>query len=69
MESIIQNPRLGYRHALNAIKGRWTEAEPFIMKDPQCAYYYASAIIKGRRPEAEPFIYWPATKKVHSMSR
>ena len=45
-----------YKHARDVIKGRWPEAEPFIMKDPTYAYYYAKDVIKDRWPEAEPAI-------------
>ncbi len=51
------------------IKGRWLEAEPYIMKDPEWAYWYARDIIKGRWPEAEPYImtdeYWWDEYKEH----
>ena len=45
-----------FKHALLVIKGRWPEAEPFIMEDPRYACYYAQDVIKGRWPEAEPII-------------
>ena len=44
------------QHALKVIKGRWSEAEPIIMKDPRYASWYALNIIKGRWPKAEPTI-------------
>jgi len=37
-------------------KGRWSEAEPYIMKNPTYAYWYARYVIEGRFPEAEPYI-------------
>lgn len=45
-----------YRHAFTVIKGRWPEAEPYIMKDPYWALSYAVKFIGGRWPEAEPYI-------------
>jgi hypothetical protein len=36
--------------------GKWSEAEPYIMKDPAYAYHYAKNTICGRWPEAEPYI-------------
>jgi hypothetical protein len=38
------------------IKGRWVEAEPYIMKDPYYAYRYARCVLKDRWIEAEPYI-------------
>ena len=37
-------------------KGRWPEAEPYIMKDPGSAYWYARGVIGDRWKEAEPYI-------------
>ena len=45
-----------YSYAENVIKGRWPEAEQYIMKDLDSAYYYAKDVIKDRWPEAEPYI-------------
>ena len=45
-----------YRYTHYFVKGRWPEAEPYIMKDPEQAYWYAKYIIEGRWPEAECFI-------------
>ena len=45
-----------YFCAYYVIKGRWSEAEPHIMKDSWSAYYYARYIIRDRWPEAEPCI-------------
>jgi hypothetical protein len=60
-------PETLYRYAYNVIKGRWPEAEPYIMKDYIWAYCYALDVIGGRWPEAEPYImknptwaYWYA---------
>ena len=39
------------------MKGRWLEAEPYIMKNPQYAYNYAINVLKRRWLEAEPFIF------------
>jgi len=44
---IIQEPTWAYFCARDLIKGRWSEAEPAIMKDADAAYSYA---------KAEPFI-------------
>ena len=57
------------QYAINITKGRWKEAEPYIMKDPHDAYYYAKTILSkdpewckisghknGRWPDAEPYI-------------
>jgi len=56
-----------YWYAENVIKGRWPEAEEYIMKNPYYAYYYAKNIIKDRWLEAEEYImkdpkwaYWYA---------
>ena len=53
-----------FQYARNIIKGRWPEAEPYIMKDPKWAAAYAVWVIKDRWPEAEPYIekdtyWWP----------
>ena len=34
------------------MKGKWPEAEPYIMKDPEIARWYAENVIKGPWPEA-----------------
>ena len=49
-------PEQAYEYAMYSIKGRWPEAEPYIMKDPKWAYHYAKDVIGGRWPEAEPYI-------------
>ncbi len=60
-------PEYAYHYAKNVLKGRWIEAEPYIIKNPQWASNYSVDIIKGRWPEAEPVImktsrtaYWYA---------
>jgi len=52
----IQNPEELYWYARDAIKRRWPEAEPYIMKNPKWAYYYTKDVIKQRWSEAEPYI-------------
>lgn len=47
---------LAYTYSLNALKQRWFEAEPFIMKDSRWAFFYSRDVIKGRWNEAEPII-------------
>ena len=44
------------RYARDIIKGRWPEAELYIMKDPVWAYCYARDVVKDRWIEAEPCI-------------
>jgi len=51
-----KKPRSLYIYVRDVIKGRWPEAEPYIIKNPGCAYQYAKDLIKGRWPEAEPYI-------------
>ena len=55
IEAITQIPEKAYEYARDVIKGRWPEAEPYIMTGAY-AYIYAKDIIKGRWPEAEPYI-------------
>jgi hypothetical protein len=50
------DPSLIRAYAKNVIKGRWPEAEPFIITMPVSAVYYARDVVKGRWPEAEPVI-------------
>jgi hypothetical protein len=45
-----------FDYADQVIKGRWPEAEKFIIKNPDFALRYAIQVIKGRWPEAEKFI-------------
>jgi hypothetical protein len=64
IESIIKkSPRCAFHYALFVIKGRWPEAEPYIMKNRWAATYYAADVIKDRWLEVEPYImedryYW-----------
>ena len=60
-----------YWYAKNVIKGKWSEAEPFIMKSPEWAYRYVCDVRRTRWPQAEPFImqdpkwaYWYARKVI-----
>ena len=57
-DQLLKSKNVGdiYMYANDVIKGRWTKAEPYIMKDPEVAYIYASYVIEGRWPEAEPYI-------------
>ncbi len=50
------SPKELYRYALYIIKGRWPEAEPYIMRDSWWAYGYALDVLEDRWPEAEPYI-------------
>jgi hypothetical protein len=52
----MKDPGWAYWYAREIIKGRWPEAEPYIMKDPQWALIYARDVIKDRWPEAESYI-------------
>lgn len=53
---IKRYPKIAYYYARDIIKGRWEEAEPYIMKSPEWGYDYATYIIKGRWEDAEPYI-------------
>lgn len=62
IEHIIKKePPYAFYYARDIIKGRWIEAEPYIMKGTYFAYWYAKMIIKGRWLEAEPYIMKIAT--------
>jgi len=52
----IEDPSMIAMFAIYALKGRWPEAEPYIVKDPKAAHEYATHILKDRWPEAEPYI-------------
>ena len=52
----MKDPEDAYKYAKDIIKGRWPEAEKYIMKVPEDAYKYAKDIIKGRFPEGEEAI-------------
>lgn len=56
LKSVSRHAGLALAYAAEFIKGRWPEAEPFIMKDPVYACDYAYDVLKKRWPEAEPFI-------------
>ena len=59
IENVLSHKRAAYWlywYTLEVIRGRWSEAEEYIMKDPKWAYYYANYIIKNRWPEAEKYI-------------
>jgi hypothetical protein len=45
-----------YRYAKDIIRGRWPEAEPYIIKDSWYAFMYAQYVIRGRWEEAESVI-------------
>lgn len=42
-----------YRYAYCVMRGRWLEAEGYIINDPRVSIYYAINVIKGRWLEAE----------------
>ena len=50
------NQYWAYLYCRDIIRGRWPEAEPYIMKDPEWAYEYIKYIVKGRWKEAESYI-------------
>jgi hypothetical protein len=54
-------------------RGRWPEAEPYLMKVPGLAHWYAQDIIKGRWEESEPYImknsYWAYRYAVDVMKK
>lgn len=49
-------PRWANWYAQCVIKGRWIDAEPYIMKDSAWAALYAKDVIGNRWKEAEPYI-------------
>lgn len=57
-KEILQDPYEATEYALQAIGGRWQEAEDIILQreEPELAYHYAGRVIKGRWPEAEDLI-------------
>jgi hypothetical protein len=59
---ITKSPKYARLYALMVIKGRWPEAEPYIMQNAADTLWYAKDVIKGRWPEAEQVIkkdgYW-----------
>ena len=56
LEELKHNPKRAFNFALITLKGRWPEAEPYIMKDASSAVNYAHQILKQPWPEAEPYI-------------
>jgi len=56
LRGAVEEPYDAMVYAKNVIKGRWPEAEPYIMKNASAAVAYARYVIKGRWPEAEPYI-------------
>ena len=56
LEELKHNPRRAFYFALITLKGRWPEAEPYIMKDASAAVNYSHEILKfaavssGSRP-------------------
>lgn len=56
-------------YAMHAIKGRWPEAEPYIMEAPYEAVNYAADVIKGRWPDAEPYIMQEASAAVEYVRK
>jgi hypothetical protein len=52
----MKDSRKAYEYAFNVIKGRWIEAESYIIRDPKWAYFYALNVIKSRWPEAELYV-------------
>lgn len=66
---MLRSPKLIYYYAHDIIKGRWPDAEPYIMKSPEYTYRYVRDILSndkdwtsikgyenGRWPEAEQYI-------------
>ena len=56
LEELKHNPKRAFFFALITLKGRWPEAEPYIMKDATSAVNYAHEILKQPWPGAEPYI-------------
>lgn len=56
LDVIKTYPQSAYLYSKKILKGRWIEAEPYIMQDPFYAYVYAKHVLKQRWPEAEPYI-------------
>ena len=53
---VMVEPGWALDYATNIIKGRWPEAEPYILQELHTAYWYAINVVKDRWPEAEPII-------------
>ena len=57
LRGTIETPETALAYAKDVIKGRWREAEPYIMKDLETALAYAKEFMEGKRwREAEPYI-------------
>jgi hypothetical protein len=56
IEVLKKDPKLALEYAGNILRGRWPEAEPYIMKDPESASRYATHVMREPWPEAEPYI-------------
>lgn len=56
LEELKHNPIRAFNYALLTLKGRWPEAEPYIMQHASTAVNYANEILKQPWPEAEPYI-------------
>lgn len=56
LDKLKMLPDEAYYFAKDVIKGRWPEAEPYIMQDDMTAFYYARDVIKGRWPVADSII-------------
>lgn len=39
-------PYLTWWYAINIVKGKWEEAEPFILTDPEASCLYAASVLK-----------------------
>lgn len=53
LKNIKKHPGKAASYAVNVIKRRWPEAEPYILNDIYWAYYYGLNIVKERWPELE----------------
>ena len=51
LEQHIINSVWAYFYARDIIKGRWIEAEQYIINDSYLTYCYATNVIKGKLPE------------------
>lgn len=53
LDSIKTDPAKAASYAVNVIKHRWPEAEPYILNDVYWAYFYCLNVMKQRWPELE----------------
>jgi hypothetical protein len=53
---IEKTPKLSSHYARVFLRGRWLEAEPYILKSPEYSFYYARFVIQGRWEEAESML-------------